>query len=988
MSPRNLRRLFAASLFSITCIIRIRAQTVPAASAAKASSEKAIELSTFIVTGSNIPTASDSTDAPVVVIGRKDIEQTGLSSNLLEILRKSIPAFAGRSNTGTSNATNTNQNTGGGSQIALRNLDTLILINGRRIATSGINGAGGGKSFVDINQIPVAAIERMEVLTDGASAIYGSDAIGGVVNIILKSDYNGAEMGGRFAVSTNTGHYQERSAYFTAGAAAGGVHLTASASWSKTDPLWQNQRDFISTNLKSGTAFPGFAGGNYLVASLATPSSKNPTGLAATATSYADLVANGTYIASGSTSIPLFNVSPYITILMRSEQRSAVVSGTADLVPRKLVAFGDVMLSRTKGFNQTVTFLGNLRANVTVPAGSPYNPLTVAATGVSFGFLDRPLQTRNEGAGARFTGGLRGEINADWNWEAGATYSSEKITQRLINNVYLPNVNLAIAGGYNAAGVATPGGTFSRVLDQSAYPGASNYLIQPALDPFARAGANPASLANLYGTQQISGKSTLASFDAKIVGQPFELPAGKLGVAAGVATRKERLSGTPDKDSYTLANFPNNKNWGAGPAFDPFKKGRAVDSVFVEARIPLASPTHSLPGAHALDLSLAARDEKYTDVGNSRVPKFGVRWQPLDEQLTVRFTYSKSFAAPTLSSEFAPPNAAQASSATFFAANLPADPRLNTTFTYFSGNGNNPDLKPSQAWSRSLGFAFSPRALKGFTLQADYSNLFYKGLPAGIGGNNIIASVNPLGSASPYFSAIAVGGLPGQPGSSQALLSAPGGLAAYLVGGSYANNLYIADHFVNSGGVHVMALDLRPEYRLHTDTLGTFTFGTTGTYLRSYQYQTLPTALFYEFAGYSTNGQTIAGTMPKYSFYTTLDWHRGAWDTTVGNNYSASVIDVGSTPPAVYLATRTPTSVKAYYSWDLQETYTVSAAAAARTWSFLKGARLSVGVNNLFNRSPSYAGLSNAASNNNNNADVAQYSPVGRLLYISGSVKF
>src|SRR5471032_2832264 len=167
----------------------------------------------------------------------------------------------------------------------------------------------------------------MEVLTDGASAIYGSDAIGGVVNIILKSNYEGAEVGGRYAVSTNSGHYSERSGYIIAGAAHDGVSITAAGSWSKTDPLWQNQRPFISSNLKTGTAFPGFAGGNFLAASLTTPGGKNPTGTAATATSYAALVANGTYLAAGDPNIPLFNASPYITMLMQSEQRGAVVNG-------------------------------------------------------------------------------------------------------------------------------------------------------------------------------------------------------------------------------------------------------------------------------------------------------------------------------------------------------------------------------------------------------------------------------------------------------------------------------------------------------------------------------------------------------------------------------------------------------------------------------------------------------------------------------------
>src|SRR5258708_14425399 len=172
---------------------RLTAQTPAAATSSEAPAEETVKLVEFIVTGTNIPTAADASDVPVMVLGPHDIEETGVNSNILEILRKKIPAFGGRSNAGNSNATNTNQNTAGGSQIALRNLDTLVLINGRRVATSGINGVGG-KSFVDVNQIPAAAIERMEVLADGASAIYGSDAIGGVVNIILNSTYHGRQL--------------------------------------------------------------------------------------------------------------------------------------------------------------------------------------------------------------------------------------------------------------------------------------------------------------------------------------------------------------------------------------------------------------------------------------------------------------------------------------------------------------------------------------------------------------------------------------------------------------------------------------------------------------------------------------------------------------------------------------------------------------------------------------------------------------------------
>ena len=169
----------------------------PMLAQAQAKKEEPSTVETITVTGSSIPTTPSEAAVPVTVLGVKEIEATGVNSNALELLRKAVPSFAGRSNTGNSNANNNNQNTAGGSQIQLRNLDTLVLVNGRRMPTSGIN-AIGGKNFVDINQIPVAAIERIEVLTDGASSIYGSDAIGGVVNLILKSEYEGSEVGGRY----------------------------------------------------------------------------------------------------------------------------------------------------------------------------------------------------------------------------------------------------------------------------------------------------------------------------------------------------------------------------------------------------------------------------------------------------------------------------------------------------------------------------------------------------------------------------------------------------------------------------------------------------------------------------------------------------------------------------------------------------------------------------------------------------------------------
>jgi len=986
------RKLSLAALVLMAGASRSLLAQTPAAPASAGGDDQTVQLSTLVVTGSNIPTAADATDVPVTVVGQHDIAETGDNANMLDILRKAIPAFAGRSSIGNSNATNANQNTAGGSQIQLRNLDTLVLINGRRVATSGANGDNGGKSFVDVSQIPTAAIERIEVLTDGASAIYGSDAVGGVINIILKSDYNGAEIGGRYAISPNKGDYSEESGYVVLGAAKSGVSLTVTGSWSRTDPLFQNERPFISANYQNKASFPGVAGGNFLNPSLNSPSQTNPTGLAATATSYATLISNGTYSAG----VPAVNLSPYQTILQRTDQKAATLMGTVDIFPKKLVFFGDYILSDVKSFAETNAFLNNL-SSVTVPAGSPYNPLTTAATGVIAGNLGLPLLTYNHSRGDRGTAGFRGEINADWSWEIGAVYSQEKLNQDLANELFTPNLASAIAGGYNAAGVATPGGAYSKVIVLNGYPANTNYVFQPALDPFARAGNNPASLNNVYGTEVINTTSVLKGYDAKVVGTPFSLPAGKFAIALGGASRMESLFATPDLNSYNLSTSPANHNWGSGGVFfDPFSHSRMINSYWGEVRIPLTSPTWNFPGLHTLDVAVADREETYSGIGDSNVPKVGLRWQPFDEQLTLRYTYSKAFTAPDMWHQYGPPSVTAASSATFFQSNLgPAYPLpTGQSYSYFSGNGNNPNLQPSHAWSRSFGLVYSPKYIKGLTIGINYIDVFQKGLAAGIGASNDIASVNALGSASPYFSTVAIGGIPGTAAASQTLLAKPGGLYNYVSSPTYKGDLYIADHFVNSGGVHVESFDFNPQYEIRTASAGIFTIGTNGTYMDHFLFSALPGAPFYEFAGYSTNTQTEAGSFPHFAFYTTVDWKYHHWEVVVGNTYDSSMIDIGSPTnggtyaPANYLANHGATDISYYTSWDLQVGYTVDKAMANRLWSWLAGMKFSVGVNDLFNRMPPYAGLSQANTNNYNNVDTAQYSPIGRLIYTSASLKF
>jgi iron complex outermembrane receptor protein len=514
-------------------------------------------------------------------------------------------------------------------------------------------------------------------------------------------------------------------------------------------------------------------------------------------------------------------------------------------------------------------------------------------------------------------------------------------------------------------------------------------VLQPALDPFARSGLNPASLANVYGTEVAHTAASLGGVDAKVVGKLFTLPAGDVGVAVGVASRKETLSGTPDQNSYNASTDPTKHNWASGATFfDPFSQSRTVKSYYAETRIPITSPTWNLPGFHSFDISVAARSEKYSDAGKSNVPKFGFVWQPYDEQFTTRFSYSKSFAAPFLIDLFGPPNYG------FGPAPTGTQDKINNGVSVYSGNGNNPALRPSIAYSRSFGVAFAPSAIKGLRASADYVNIFQEGFQAGLGAVNIFNSINALGSASPYFSAAAVGAAPGQPGADRAPISAPGALLAYVNSPPYQNDLYILDFKINSGGVQQKAVDFNIDYTLSTDEIGLFNFATTGTRLLSTKVQPTPGGLWHEFVGYSTNANLFAGSGSKWSLYSTASWKVNSFEYLIGNSFRSSTVDINSgTFPDAFLAQQwakqiPATKVASYTTWDTALSYARARDAVNGFWGHMKGMKWTFGVSNVFNRMPPLAPLSYPAGKNNNNVDVSTYSPIGRLFYASASVAF
>jgi iron complex outermembrane receptor protein len=962
------------------------APAVAAQPSADSPPEEVAALETITVTGSLLPVTPDQVAVSVSVLDAKQLEQNGVTTNPLEILRKAFPSFAGRSNAGTSNANNDNQRTAGGSQLQLRNLPTLILVNGRRVANSGVGGING-KNFVDVNQIPAAAIDHIEVLTDGASSIYGSDAIGGVVNFILKSDYEGFKAGGRYAGAT--GDYNERSTYLTGGMNVGDTNFTATGSYSRTAPLYQDTRAFTSPLYNKTSSIPGVVGANgtnpgaILAPGVNSPSQLNPTGTAATATSVNQLIANGTYNATTPGAVASgFDVSKYQTLLLEQELSSFVATADSKLGSTGITVFGDLMLSRSRSFTQ---WLPVPAPGLTVPAGAPFNPLTTNFTGVIFDDLEKPKQFNNQVQALRVNAGLRGGIVKGWTWETGLTYSQSDLEQRQSNLLYKPNIPLAIAGGYDAAGNPVPGGAFSSVYSGYSLSGAR--VIQPALDPFARGPAlNRASLTNLYGTELINATSELASWDGRVIGALFDLPAGTVNIAFGASFRRETLSGHADAngrvtDPVTGLVTGNAQQWLGGTYADPFKRHRDIEAVFAETRVPITDPQMNVPVLAALDLTAAARIEKYSDAGRSTVPKFGFRWQPFDKQLTFHGDYSKSFSAPSLYAEYGPTDTRQVGAGVIQGVFGP-----NYTGMPFNGeDGNNPTLQPATSTSRSIGVVIQPNAIEGLKISADFSSISLQGFAGGIGFNTILASINSLGAASPYYNNAAVGNFYGGPGASQPF-STPGALKAFLTNAvtgkgdpAQANQLYLVDQFRNLATLTEHSYSVSGSYAIPTDHYGTFSLSTQGAIFTDFNFQAIPGSAYIQYAGTTNNAGGsggFGGTLPKYRFFTTLDWTYSDVDLTLSNTYVSATKDTGLN------GTSTPTiPVSSYMSWDFRAAYDWHFGGATHDTRVMT---VALGANNVLNRMPPLAPRSFL----DNNADVSTFSPLGRLIYVSASVAF
>ncbi len=874
--------------------------------------DETIKMETFNVTGSYLPPAANVVAIPVITVDSKTIQNSGENVNILDVLKKTVPQFSGNTNLGHENGNIANNLTFGGSELALRNASTLVLVNGRRMAYAPV-AATGGFQFVDVNMIPVSAVERIEVLADGASAIYGSDAVAGVVNIILKSDYEGFEAGGRYGFSTNFGHYAERSAYIVGGVSDGKTSMTVSAEWTKVDPILNYERPFAtptygtqnfagSVSLSGVTPAQFFLLNPNLNAPPVTPGGLSP----------AALVAAGVYAGPNSTTQQtlIFNLARYVTMLIGNDRQAMTLDFNHKITDR-LSAFGDFMYSYTHTLEQ----INGQPITATLAAGAPNNPFNVKVVARNR-LVDHPRQYLEDTMGIRGVAGLRGTLSENWSWEAAADYNRIAMDYQNPGVINQANLSAAIANG-----------TINLFAIHQA-PG--------AVDASA-----------IVGIATGGFVSSLSNYDFKVHGKVFDLPAGSFDLAAGAEVRQESLSAVADPLSQ-ISPVTGALGWNGATTLYPFNVGRTVKSFFGEVRVPIFKDQ---PGAHLLEVTGAIRTETYSDTEGPTVPKVELRYLPFNDELALRGTYSKSFTAPTLFQLYGPSNQGFSPTLNFAAFGGGTVNNIQT----LQETGANPALHPARSENHTFGVVYSPKAIKGLTVSVDYWNIRQSQIVSTLGAATIVGDVELNGPSSPYAQYVHFNSFTGAPVTAKGQMST-----------TDPSNIYVTNLLVNLASVKQDGWDISAKYTYNDDAIGRFEFNTNIGVYDHYLTVSIPGSAAEEDVGYSS---VLSGTIPRWSSYTSIDFTRGAYHAVIGERYIPAVVDNVD-----------GTNVGAWYTTDVSADYTFGSSV-----KYLAGARLTLGVNNVFNKMPP---VDPTIYGSYSNADISTYNPIGRFIYVDLKYKF
>jgi iron complex outermembrane receptor protein len=773
------------------------------------------------VTGSNIKRVDQETVAPIEIITRDQIERTG-QATVAEVLRN-IPSNTG----GSFGESFANSFASGAAGISLRGLGqktTLVLLNGRR--TTGFGFAQNlQESFVDLNSIPSSAVERIEILKDGASAIYGSDAIAGVVNVILRKDYRGLEISG------NAGYYEGDVNDYRVNV-TGGVGDLARDRWTafgtfdyyKREHLAFSDIDFGSNrdyrHLPGGRNFQSLTAGGTWRQLTATNGLTNNFRAISECANYGGVVMNaaqavdaGLLAAASAQNIAgntfcTKDINSQLSALPATERTGFLGRFTREFSPTA-TGYVELALSRVENYQvftppffnttalqQTAAGLSPFTYTANFAPGAAGNPFSSNAriTGNLQDFGTRDQETISDTL--RFLAGLTYSIRS-WDLDSAIGYSKNEIDQSNFNRI-------------------TKTGT-SNVLGVSSAPQPPVPLVTSTQLNLDRPSLTPDSVRDqMRANVKRTAESELTFIDTKASTELWRMAGGSAGLAIGGEYREEELRDMPDPIATAGEVL--------GQGITATSAKRDTYAFYAEIALPIT---------RRLELQLAGRYDHYSDYGSSSTPKVGAKWK-VHDTLLLRANWGQGFRAPTLP-EISP------SVATFFVQ--VNDPVTGATGVQISGVfAGNPSLVAEESESITAGIIWEPN--QNFSMGANYYQIDWENLVSAQSFQTIVDEGDP----------------------------------SRVIRDPVTNNIVtVFNNYVNFGLVETSGFDLEARYRMNTAG-GRVTFRANGSYVDSYKVDGT------EYAGRNDGLNTI----PRVRGQAAVDWDYRALSTTFAANYIRS----------------------------------------------------------------------------------------------------
>ena len=903
----------------------------PSTVAATTPNDANSNLAEIVVTGTSIKGLDAVGALPVTVLKAEDISRTGATS--AEDLFRYISSASSSGSTVQAQATGFQ--TGSISTISLRGLGsarTLILINGRRSAPYGGGSTGTAGNSVDISSIPVAAIERVEILQDGASAIYGSDAIAGVVNFILKEDFQGIDASVYGGAPTRSGGGTEQQGNFFGGIGdlkTDRYNVTLGLSFDHTNSILGSSRPFATryspqfgNDVTSSFAFPANiavfpttpgkpttinpSAGNC--APFSVPSDINFPAQCRFDNSPFDSVQPDTKKGNG-----LLNAHYQIsdTTQLYAELEFAHVETLTQVQPVPL-SFQNPLLPG----NPFLAFQANLLATqyptyhnpaitptaaaFLLPPSSPYYPTAFAAAngmvGVPLNLIYRDFANgvrleEDTSDTTRAVGGWKGSL-AGWDFDTAVLYSEVKVKEDLKSGFPLYSKIMPLLDG----GTINPFGTTT--------------------DPSALAAAK----ATEFVGQDWNSKTSLTSLSGTASRSLFDLPGGEMKGAVGAEVRRETFVYNPSSAIQT------GDITGQGGNQLPEDAARSVESAYIEVNMPIV---------HMLDADAAVRYDHYQGVGSTVNPKGSLKFQPFQWWL-LRASAGSGFRAPSLTDLYA----AQATSVTSNGTRDPIkcptfDPNNQAcSFQFSTVTGGNPNLKPEKSTTLTFGTVFEPVA--NLSLGFDTFWIYLKNAIV-VGGLPVATILQNAASATQF--------------------------ANLITRDANGNIVFISQTNANLFKENVSGTDVNLRYAFDIGNYGRISLLGNGTY-------------YYKFATQNPDGSwtgqidkgltTVSGVISRWRHSFSVVYDIGDWDASLTQHFQKGYHDSNGS----ILGVNAMRKVGVYDTVDGQLSYHLTPA-----WTFTGG------IINIGDTAPPYANYASSANNFVGGYDLSYGDPRGRFIY-------